>query len=161
MKLKLRILRTDLKIISMLCLPLMSVSIWIGLISCNNDDDITKKSSEYLIGTWKQVRQGKQTVNYNRFLEFQNNGTLKITNFNGRDIELHYMLEDDWAYNKEEHYYTGRIYINESSDSQVTFMYSYYSCYIDSENKTLSLRPWFNHEVYYVQDPTSYYIKIK
>lgn len=163
MKLRQRILRTDLKIISMLCLLLMSVGIWIGLISCNNDDDITKKSSEYLIGTWKQVRQGEQTVDYDEYLEFRENGTLIMTNCDnsGLDIEYPYKLEDDWSYNEKDQYYRGRIHILEPKKSQPIILSLYYSCGIDSENNTMSLCPWFDHDVYYVQDPTSYYIKIK
>ena len=148
---------------SMLCLLLMMVGMVTGLTCCDKDDSEEKEPPTILIGTWKLVKQGPQTVDYDQFLEFRKNGTFIMTNYNnsGLDIEYPYKLEDDWSYYEKEQYYRGRIHMIEPQKSQPFFISLYYSCYIDSENKTMSLCPWFDHDVYFFQDPTSYYIKIK
>ena len=159
MKLRQRITQSIIAIKAMPYLLLMVIGILTSLTCCDKDDS----EPTILTGTWKLVKQGPQTVDYDEYLEFRENGTLIMTNCNnsGLDIEYPYKLEDDWSYNEKDQYYRGRIHILEPKKSQPIILSLYYSCYIDSENKTMSLCPWFDHDVYFFQDPTSYYIKIK
>ena len=140
----------------------IAVATVIGLSSCggDGDDEYEADPSKMIVGKWKLVNQGPLTVDYEEILEFRKKGTLKWSNIgnSGINVEYTYNLEDDWSCNEQ--YNSGRIRIT-SNNSQAIILNSYYSCGIASDNKSMRLAPWFDHDVYYIMDPACHFVRIK
>ena len=98
MKLKLRILRTDLKIISMLCLLLMAVGMMAIFISCEDENE--NNPSKLIVGMWQLYEWpglggGKNFPVY--IIDFHADGTI-IEVYNDSESKGTYTLDKDWSY---------------------------------------------------------------
>lgn len=128
----------------------------VGLAGCGDEEDETKTPSEMLVGRWKLVKIGNNTVPSGTYLTLEINGSFTYEHYDPRkesmvvEEDIYEVLED-WAYDELKKQFSTVILLGSSIGP----------FYCTLKEKEMILFPKLSDGEAFFADPTQFYIKVK
>ena len=129
----------------------------VGLAGCGDEEDETKTPSEMLVGRWKLVKIGNNTVPSGTYLTLEINGSFTYEHYDPRkesmvvEEDIYEVLED-WAYDESQDLFSTVIQFGTPSTIP-------HYCVL--KEKEMILAPKHPDGWIPFVDPREYYIKVK
>ena len=128
----------------------------VGLAGCGDEEDETKTPSEMLVGRWKLVKIGNNTVPSGTYLTLEINGSFTYEHYDPRkesmvvEEDIYEVLED-WAYDELKKQFSTVVLLGSSSGP----------FYCTLKEKEMILLPKRYYGEAFFADPTQFFIKVK